>query len=200
MLSYPYIETLFKSILGQSKAIKGQFHVCPQFGYEMNTNNLEEVLKYSFNDQYKEKKYPLALLMPPRSSGDYSEDYFKDEYEVSLMFLNSSFIARNNQVASLNPNTNTSQHRIIHDWHDMKRCAVKFLNALQKVGNNTFHVKQKENPVIDPVSMAGNDGVSGVVLSFILVVSETCTEEDYPVDFESSFEYPSLTDSHPEHL
>ncbi|KAA5532662.1 hypothetical protein F0919_17935 [Taibaiella lutea] len=200
MLSYPYIESLFQSVLNQSKAIKGHFHICPQFGHELNTDNLEEVLKFSFGDQYKEKQYPLALMMPPQSSGDYMEDYFKDEYEVTMMFLNASFQLPGNQIASLNPNTNTSQHRLLFDWHDMKRCAVMFIKTLQKVFNSTFHIKQNSNPLIEPVTMIGNDGVSGVILYFTLVLNESCTEDDYPSDFETTFQLPESVDSHPEHL
>lgn len=205
MLAYPYIESVFKAVLKHSLVMGGRFHICPQFGFEINTNNLEQVLKFAFggDDQYKAQKYPLALMLPPPSTGDYLDDHFKDEYEITMFFLTTTFYTSHNQVKGLNRNTNTSQHTIVEDWHDMKRCAVKFLKALQSVApvaGGKFFIKEGLMPIIDPVSLAGNDRVSGVKVIFNFCVAEDCTEEDYPTDFVDQFERPEGIDTHPEHL
>jgi hypothetical protein len=202
MLSYPYIESLFKAVLAQSFVMQGHFHTCPHFGGELNTGNMEEVLIQSLGTDYKKKIYPLTLMLPPRSSGDYTNDYFKDEYDIVLYFLTTTFYTARNQIKTLNPDSLVSQHPIVFDWHDMKRCAVKFLKALQEVAGitGTFYVKEGERPYISPISTIGTDRVSGVMVSFVFSLGESCTDEDYPVDFLSKIQLPDATDIHPEHL
>jgi hypothetical protein len=181
----------------------GRFHICPQLGAEINTNNLEQVLKFSFGDEIKKQKYPLVLMLPPSSTGDYLNPHFKDEYEITLFFLATTFYTSHNQVQSPNPNTNTSQHTILEYWHDMKRCAIQFLKALQSVApvpGGKFFIKEGFTPVIDPVSLIGNDRVSGVKLTFNFFITEDCSVEDYPEDFEAQFQRPEGVDIHPEHL
>lgn len=200
MLGYPYIEALFKAILSQSMVMQGRFHVCPHFGSELNTTNLEDVLKATMDD-YKQKEYPLAIMLPPHSSGYYTEENIRDSIEIVMYFLSSTYRTRKNQIQSINPDSLVSTHRIIYDWHDMKRCAISFLKVLQGLSvGNPFNISDREKQRIDPITTIGNDAVSGVMVSFTLNINELCELEDYPADFETKITLPDASDLHPEHL
>lgn len=189
MTSYPFISTLFKSILSKSKAIGGRFYVCPKMGYEINSDMVGEVLK-QINTP---KKYPLCLMMPPRSNGDF--------YFITLFFLKETYYGGGNVI---NTNTQTSTHTIEYDWTDMKRCADGFMYAIDSVamasGYEYFAITSKSTPVITPVTEIGADRVSGVRLDFQLTLRVVVCE--VPGDYDESdielIEIP-FVDGHPEH-
>lgn len=203
MISYPFIQDLFKNILTYSKGIQGRFYVCPKYGHEINSDNLNEVIKDVVKATDK-PKYPLALLMPPVSWGDFTQNTGEWEtYKLIMFFLKTTYYDSNNQIQTINVNTQTSMHTVPQDWHDMKRCAVNFVRALNKVTRdrgliqNKFRIVQKDRN-INPVSFIGTDRVAGVRLDFNVEMFLGCEVEDY-----NEGDIPNITipvdDSHPEH-
>lgn len=194
MISYPYIEGLFKAILTRSKAIKGRFHTGYRYGLqEINSDLLGEVLK----DVVEAEKYPLMLMAPPHSRGVMTIDEgMWERYRIIGFFMKTSYYGTGNTT---NSRTNTSTHTVLQDWHDMKRCAVNFQRALLKIQREThglqFRVPNNQALYV-PMSAIGADHASGIKLDFDLDVFIGCNLEDYD-------EYPSnlelVLDSHPEH-
>jgi len=206
MISYPFIEALFRNVLEKSKGIEGRFHTCPKMGIEINTDQLREVL----DDTVKPipgKKYPLVLMMPPRSQGKYTEKGGEwEKYQITLFFLTTTYYNGNNQVKNPNAGTGTSTHTIPQDWHDMKRCAMNFirvLNTVQKTKglvSNMFRIggDADQGRMIDPISLIGVDRASGVRLYFTCSLYNGCDMEDYDESEINSITIPDA-DPHPEH-
>ncbi|WPV66292.1 hypothetical protein [Chitinophaga sp. LS1] len=206
MTSYPFIEAFFKSVLEQSKGVQGRFHLCPRFGLEINSDQLEGVI----NDDIKPvagQKYPLAIMMPPRSQGCFDGKMGEwERYRAVMFFLNTTYYTGNNQIKAPNPNTRTSTHTITQDWHDMKRCAVNFLRVVDQLQrdrgltNSIFRLPggSQYDKMIDPVSLIGTDRVSGVRLDFQFSLMVGCEIEDYNIEDISLITVP-VADPHPEH-
>jgi hypothetical protein len=203
MIGYAYIEDLFKSVLAKSKAIGGRFHICPRYGVEVNSDQLEEVIKESFRPDAG-VKYPLVLMMPPRSTGDFTDANSWEEYRIVLFFLTTTYVTSLNQVKTPNRATGTSQHTVPQDWHDMKRCAINFIRILDRVQReallhvSTFRLTGPNTKVIDPVSFVGADQISGVRLDFHCSLFTGCEIEDYDESQIESITVP-VGDGHPEH-
>lgn len=205
MISYPYIQDLFTNILMKSRGIKGRFFLCPKMGTEINSDELMQVIHDLVIPARLEKKYPLALMMPPQSFGKYTDTKGEWEtYRIVMFFLTTTYYSGSNQTMNPNPSTKTSTHTIPQDWHDMKRCAVNFVNVLNRVirseglFNTTIRLNQERDKMITPVSMVGVDRVSGVQLEFMASLFIGCELEDYAEEDIASIEMPVL-DSHPEH-
>lgn len=185
MNSYSYTEQLFTSVLKQSARIQGRFFVIPKSGSELNSDDLEQVTNLATPN----RKYPLCAMTPPKSSGDFAGNDEWEEYIFTLFFLNTTFFDGNNQGKDINKNTQTSQHKVIQDWDEMKQSAVDFLRILDKVqkGNNSTGTSlinlvfrlAKEKKYIDPVSFQTTHRLSGVRLSFKASVFVGCTIQDY---------------------
>jgi len=205
MKSYPFIKDLFTNVLSKSKAIKGRLFVCPKNGTEINSDELGAIIKDLVVPERLEKKYPLALLMPPVSFGQYTAANGEwEKYRFMMCFLTTSYYSGTNQTMVPNPNTKTSMHTIPQDWHDMKRCAVNFITVLNRfiksegLINTSFRLDQERDKVITPISEIGANGVSGVRLEFMASVFIGCELEDYDAEDICSIEVPA-DDSHPEH-
>jgi hypothetical protein len=201
MISYPFIQDLFKNILSKSKGIEGRFYIASKGGNEINSDLLQQVL----TDDVLVKKYPLSLLMPPRSQGNYTDRAGEwEKYHFTMFFLKTTYYDSNNQISNINPNTQTSMHTIAQDWHDMKRCAVNFIRVLDKVQKSlglitTSFRLPADSKAITPVSLVGIDRVSGVRLDFNASLFIGCDiGEDYTDSDISSITLPE-GDSHPEH-
>ncbi len=200
MISYPFIEDLFKGILQHSNAIKGRFHVSYKYGaQEINSDLLGEVLK----DVQAVRKYPLAMMIAPRSRGQYKSKALNmwDRYRITMFFVKPSFYDSNNQVSFPNPNTGTSLHSVQMDWQDMRRCAINFLKQLdnlQSGGGRVFRIAREDDTLIHPLSIVGADRVSGVRLDFDLELWMECVLEDYDEFINWDLLNISM-DSHPEH-
>lgn len=196
MTSYPYIIDLFKGVLVKSRAIEGRFYVSHRYGaQEINSDQLGEVL----TDLLKGKKYPLALMAPPNSTGYLQHDNAWEEYHIIMFFVKTTYYDSFNMVSSPNLNTKTSMHTVPSDWHDMKRCAINFLRQLDKLQRTfpkpLFRVP-KHFQFIYPVSIVGADRVSGVKLTFDMELFVGCELEDYD---EYLTELELAVDSHLEH-
>jgi hypothetical protein len=199
MTSYPFIEALFKNILLQSRAVEGRFFVSTRNAMEINSDTFAQVLTDELA-QLTVKKYPVALMMPPRSRG--AVKFLNDEYQaysITLLFLKTTYYDAGG-VTNPNPNTGTSTHTILQDWHDMKRAAEGFLRVLDKLtrANANLFRLSGEDKFFTPVSTVGVDRVSGVRVDFTLSLFSGCELEDYdPADI-SSITIPDA-DTHPEH-
>jgi hypothetical protein len=189
MTSYPYISTLFSTVLAKSKSIEGRFYVCPKGGYEINSDMLGEVLK----QVNVSKKYPLVLMMPARMIGNYKAK--RNEfvsYNITIFFLKTSYYGDGNVI---NPNTNTSIHTIQDDWAEMQTAAVSFLSVMDMVQRQTFHnafrLGSREIPV-QPISEIGIDRASGVRCDFELQLPYGCEPlEDYDESEIKTIQIPS---------
>lgn len=195
MINYQYIHDLFKAVLSQSKAIDGRFYIGWRYGLQdINYDNLGQMINEATNNK---KKWPLAMMAPPHSLGDINQ---WEEFRILLFFMNASM------QSQYDPNTMMVTHSVLQDWHDMKRCALNFLNALWSVqdafkDNNqqTRFVVPKHKYLCVPISYIGADRIAGVRLDFDFKLYTGCMLEDYKGD-----EYPTILnipdDGHPEHI
>lgn len=199
MIAYAYILDLFTAVLNKSHAIKGRVYYAPHLGSEINSDELDQVIKDVVKPEQK-TKYPLALIMPPASNGGANGWSY---YPITMYFLKQSFISGLNQQQNKNVNTNTSQHAIWQDWHDMRRCAEAFTDALKKVTKNRLNSAiqiSADKRQVSPVTFVGADRASGVMLQFqVSIFNDGCFDiEDY--DFEDLVNFPlPAHDSHQEH-
>lgn len=205
MISYPYIEELFKAVLAKSNAVQGRFIICPNNGRELNSDELGNLISDEFKSQQMEKKYPLAAMMPPISSGNYSDAVNEwEQYRCSIFFLNTVFYSGTNQVVFPNASTQTSKHTVVQTWHDMKRAAVNFVRAVDRVSRKrglirgVFRVAPGKQHIITPVTKVGADLSSGVRLDMSVELFTGCTIEDYTESEILNINLPE-GDSHPEH-
>jgi hypothetical protein len=202
MIGYPFIEELFRNVLAKSRAIEGRFHVCPKFGMEINSESLGELIK-DLVVPASGPKDPLSLMLPPVSRGEYTDKNGNwERYNIKQFFLKRSFNDSGGKVSYPNPNTQTSTHTILQDWHDMKRCSVNFLRMVDLVTKkhgliNKFRL-EKTDRIHQPVSTVGNDRYSGVMVMFDVAVFIGCTLEDYGPQDVNAITIPD-DDSHPEH-
>lgn len=181
MTGYVFIKTLFTGILEQSTVIEGRFHISHRYGaQEINSDALGELIT-----EVPDKKYPLSLMPPPHSRGKYSDDRGKGEWEryrIILFFVNTTY------SQDINPDTKTSEHPVIKDWDEMKQCALAFKRKLEAVQRSTpgsvFRVPDNQALCI-PVSIVGNDRVSGIRLDFDLDMYIGCEAD--------ASEYPTFT-------
>jgi hypothetical protein len=184
MNGYQYIQSLFRSILLQSKQIQGRLVLMPE-GDELNYDDFKRVL----SEVTTGSKFPCAAWKPPRSSGKFVAKYDEwEEYRMEMFFLNTTFYTGTNQIAKPNPGTRTSSKSVIEEWDEMKVAAVDFIRVLQLVlkGNNTDSVNMldviqlsSKEKFIDPISFTGTSRLSGVRLSFILKIFTNCNIQDY---------------------
>ncbi len=208
MISYLYITELFKAILSQSIVMQGNVYMCPRYGQELNTDEFNQVIKDLVRRPHT-KEYPIALIMPPLSDVSLKDKNNNwERYYIDMFFLTNTYYTSANQVKSINKNTQTSQHSIEQDWHDMKVCARDFLLSLNNIadanlGNYTpFRLVHNDSSKkqFEPVSLNSNDRVSGVKLSFKIDIFNGCEIEDYQANIDwSLIDLPSLT-LHQQHL
>lgn len=203
MIGYQYIQDLFTVVLSKSKAVQGRFFVSSRNGSELDSDTLGSIIEDVFA-RTSVKKYPLTFMMPPRSVSDYmNQSMHWDNYRIVLFFLKGTFYNSINQVQNINPNTRTSMHTILQDWHDMKRCAFSFIRALdivqqKQIGTMFPFRMDASDKTITPVSLIGKDQASGVRLDFNISLFTGCQIEDYSDDDINSITVPT-GDSHPEH-
>lgn len=205
MTSYPFIESFFRNVLSASNGIQGRFHMCPKYGVEINSDQLGEVLE-DVVKSHGNKKYPIAIMTPPRSQGRFTEGQEWEKYRGVIFFLTTTYYDGNNQIKAPNKATGTSTHTITEDWHDMKRCAISFIRVLNRVQKEKDMVRNlfrlgsagDQQCMIDPVSNIGIDRLSGVRLDFTFSLFTGCEMEDYMEENINSITIP-VADPHPEH-
>lgn len=205
MIGYPFIEALFKNILVHSAGIAGRVLLCPKMGREINADDLYQAIQDGYATGSPKKKYPIALIMPPVGFGDVAE--VKQGWErtqIILFFLKQQYQEGVGQMAQPNPNTRTSTHTIVMDWHDMKRCALDFLATLQKLIKhhvlqaNKIRLNHSYDYKVTPVSDIGADRLAGVRLEFFIDINVGCPLEDYDATDYKDVTLPA-DDPHPIH-
>lgn len=202
MRSYPFISSLFTNVLLQSRGIQGRFTMSTKNALEINSDDMDRVLP-DLVIKDSGRKYPLAIMPAPRSSAEYITSGW-EEYSFTIFFLKTSYYTGDNQIANVNPNTQTSTHTIPEDWHDMKRCAVSFLRVLEQVVQiNELQASQfrlqRGKQFMSTISNVGVDRASGIRLDFKADVGIGCgIIEDYDTGLIDSITIPEA-DSHPEH-
>lgn len=188
---------LFKEVLRHSNVIGGRYHISPDYGHTLNTDNLKEFLKDPKNGiSDPAQKYPITVCMPPQSVLSTADSpLFKEDFIFQLFFLCTTGYTGQNKIKSLDKATNTSAHHTWYDWKDMKEVALEFLVILRKT---IRQFKLKRYFAIDftniPVRRLSNfntDGLSGVSISFsVNMVEQQCINADYPEDILEKLTIP----------
>lgn len=208
MIGYPYIQSLFTAVLKASLVMQGRFYVTPKMASEINTAYLNEIVTAI----PPAIKWPAALMIPPRKSGNFQ--FSGDEvagteigyntYNIRMLFLRPTSYTAYNQPSQPLPGTAIPTHTAVDTWHDMSRCAEDFMQVLKQVlwhnQITALVISERSQQSIDPVTDIGNDAVSGVLLSFNILVNGGCDIEDYPSDYLQTIVVPDLTDTHPTHV
>lgn len=198
---------LFKTILAKSSVIQGRYFVSPNYGHDLNTNNLDSFIKdplYGLMDV--KQKYPCAVCMPPRSRVIKINGRNWEQFYFNLFFLCRANYTGQNQIKSLDKATNTSGHHSWYDWKDMKEVAINFYEVLCNIGRSTVQYDsksislasvlniEKERFEITRLTKFNNDSVSGVSVLFnALLFTDDCNYSDYPADILSTLQIPSLS-------
>lgn len=139
----------------------------------------------------------MVVMAPPSSNMKFSGN--KENWEEFRIILYFCKTTHHGIGAAINPDTMTSQHSVLEDWHDMKRSALGFFKALlnyqRSLSPSPFILPQHE-VLCTPFSHVGADRVSGVHMHFDFKLFTGCELEDYE-------EYPTKLkielDGHDEH-
>lgn len=183
MEPYSLLYQIFKAVLNASATIQGRVYWAPQFGIELNTDQLNQVL----SEHSIPKKYPLALIMPTRSNGKATaKSNVWEEFSITMFFLRTTYYD-GSQVARRNPKTGTSERPVTEDWDAMKSASNDFLKVVKLVQDrdrlheSSFRLSNDPSYTV-PVSFIGSDRVSGVRLDFKCSMFVPCELVDYDSD------------------
>lgn len=182
MLNERYIydrdHSFFKSALNASNVMKGRYHISPNYGHDLNTANLDSFLKdpaYGIMDA--KTKYPLCVLITPKSRIVKFNGSKWEEFVFSLFFLTQAYVS-GGRVKNLNAATNSSAQNVWYDWDDMKSEAMFFLETILSTIKATQYAQgipmravmnvQEEGATVGRVSRLQNDKLNGVSLTFLL--------------------------------
>lgn len=201
---------LFKVILDKSSVIEGRYHVSPNNGNDLNTNNLETYIndpKTGLSDAGQ--KYPIAVCMTPKSRYVKLNGAPWEEFIFNIFFVCRSNATGKNQIKKPNKDTNTSTHYAWYDWQDMKKCAFDFIEVLglqlkKPIAIDSVEVPLKSvlqmdkgNVVYTRLTKFNSDKLSGVAISFAMYLSaHQCTLLDYEMEDVDAIVLP-VTDIHP---
>src|SRR5574340_79137 len=104
---YDREQGLFKEILKKSTVMKGHYHVSPNFGKDLDTNNLETFIKDPKNGLVDvTEKYPLCVCMTPRSKHVFMNGTKWEQFVFNLYFVCNTYYTSSNQIKSLDRDTN----------------------------------------------------------------------------------------------
>ena len=208
---YDREQGLFQKILEKSTIMAGRYHVSPNSGNDLNTNNLETYIKDPANGLIDvPKKYPLCVCLTPKSRFVKVNGMKLEEFTFHLFFLCTTFYTGDNKVKSPDQDTNTSAHHIWYDWADMKACAKNFLEMLElqlkrdiTEGDKTYRLKnlvnmEGGNAIMNRFSKFNVDRLSGVSITFQMYLQDVCELSDYQTVGMNEIVLPPL-DIHPLH-
>jgi hypothetical protein len=175
------IYELFKKILSRSKTIEGRFSVAVGYGNDLNTNNLGEIVKDALGGIVTNKKYPLALMMPPYEIVPDSTKGWS-RFKVRLFFLTLQY--SNNGIKSPNQFSNTSEYTILQDWKDMRQCAGDFRRYIDEYLIcehllNKIRIPDNSTESYERFSNVGNDKLVAVMIAFDIEIFNPCELKDY---------------------
>ena len=181
---------LFKEILKQSFVIEGRYHVSPDSGQDLSSNNLNTLIA-----NIPAKKYPLCVCITPRSVIVNQNGQQKEEFYFTLLFLCQTYKDMDNT------RTRQSVHEVWYDWKDMKLAAENFLTMLDEATRKArlanglpiatqFNV-DISNVVVRRLSRFTEDRVSGVSIAFTgTLMGGDCQITDYSNNFLTNFVTP----------
>lgn len=165
---------IFKNIIAQSKTMR-RFIVAPQYGVELNKNNVGEILNDILGGINDWIKYPLCLMFPPvEMIEDYDRGWSK--FKCRMFFLDAEY------KSNINQNNNLSQKTIQQNWNEMRGCAVDFRRYFKELTQANVGKEIRDGQtydVIDRYSDIGNDRVAGVGISFEVDLFLGCEITDY---------------------
>lgn len=174
---------LFKQIIDQSSVIH-TYHVSPNLGQDLNTNNLETYLKDpAFGVTTVTQKYPICVCMTPKSRFIMLNGMRTEQFKFQLFFLTRTNYDATNKLKRPDKDANVSTVTTPDDWSVMKQEALLFINLLEATLRGTVMIDAQ--PVqfrtvinidasgmdIRRLSNYQNDRISGVELSFVLYLS-----------------------------
>lgn len=177
---------IFKKILDKSSIIQGRYHLSPDYGYDLNTDNLNEYFKdEKLGLTSPQQKYPLVVCITPRSYIERDENGNVERYVYSIFFLTKENQTGQNQIKLLDKSINKSAHHVWYDWSDMKRVADNFIAILPKVIKANYAkvgvAKLVEDLIpVKRITRVNNDILNGIGITInILVPKPNCELEDY---------------------
>lgn len=198
---YDRQDSLFKSLLAKSATIKGNYHVSPDNGQDLNSANLDSFFKDSKYGLADIKKYPIAVCMTPVSGFVQVNGNVMEQFFFRVFFLQKANTDAANQVRARDKDTNLSASHPWKDWSQMKKCASDFVHALEKVVRTKYAGSvplrsiinlDVNRAVVKRIHRANNDSLNGVSLSFIVnMITDSCTISDYPNDFLDTLTLPT---------
>lgn len=203
---------LFKSILSKSSIIEGRYFVSPDYGFNLNTENLGAFFKdEKFGLSDPSQKYPMCVCITPKSFIEQEQpgSPHTERFIYDLFFLTKDGRTGQNQIKSMDKHTGQSKHHIWYDWSDMKRVSSSFISMLNKV-------LQKRIPVTSPfrlqfdksfipvkrITQVNNDVVNGVAITITVTTTYNlmCDTPDYEDVEVGDIEINGiLSDIHPKH-
>lgn len=190
---YDREQGLFKEILNKSTVMQGRYHVSPNHGNDLNTNNLETFIKDPANGLTDvNEKYPLCVCVTPRSRYVSMPGGRWEEFIFNLYFVCATFRTGDNKIKSRDAGTNTSAHPVWYDWQDMKAAAANFIEALKVTLKKDIEVDGSLIPlrtmvqldsggvIFNRLTKFNNDQLSGVSLTFLIYLEAfSCEVADY---------------------
>ena len=182
---------IFQNILSKSLVIEGNFSIVPGYGSDLNLDEVGEKI----TNEVKPKRYPIVALFPPVEMFKSKSGTFKLKFVFAVQQGNGSL-----GIKDIRSN-NTSGHPIIFDWKDMRECAMNFYNILTELSKITPRIfdLSKDTNYIERFSDSGTAKISGVILSFdIILLNDTkCDNKEYNII--DLFELLSTDNIHPQH-
>lgn len=196
--------SLFKNILKESAVIKGNYHISPDYGHNLNSDNLDQFIRdEKYGLKSIEEKYPIALCMTPKSRIVLQNGRKWEEFIFTFWFLVTDKTEKN-QIRKLDKATNTSAQHVWYDWDDMKQAASDFHEVLMRVIQTKsissgqplralINIPSESAVSFSRVSRVQNDRLNGVCMTFaMLAVTDVCQLKDYDVETISGITIPSL--------
>lgn len=173
---YTFIESHVNAI----SAIQSRFLVVEGGAGDLNADNSDDaIIGNSVNQTKWAKKYPCAVLMPPREVGR-NRQKNTTRFQLTMYFLTTTYADGMNATKSINVQTNTSKVSIKEDWSQMKSAAEDFMATMRNTFYTDLTVLDYIRPVksneefYERVTLANNDRLSGIRLIFELDVVIGC--------------------------
>ena len=121
---------LFQAIIAQSTKLAGKYHLCPNYGYELDTANLEQYIKDPLSGLIAPQKFPCCACITPDGRLLSLNKQKGKSMMFHLYFLTPAGRTGTNQIKNVDRDTNTSQSNSWDDWQEMEFCAMSFLEVL----------------------------------------------------------------------
>ena len=188
---------LMENILKHSTVIEGRFHVAENYGNDLNSGNLGDII----STEIKPKKYPISVILPPVDTPNYTAGWSR--FRIEQFFLCTGQYTGSGAIKSPANSTNTSKHPTRYDWKDMRECAIAFRQQFEEVIRakgllNQVRPVSGSTDTVRRVSNMGNDRLNGVLIVWQLDVNFGCDIADYDEGAIAATQLPD-EDIHPLH-